>query len=104
MHEAQRQPLGAVVALLRSFGLRQALRAAATKIVEVKVVNPINEILPRNADAQTLSTYDLIRTQLFDPDRDRLEIAGDSVFGRLDFTPTFVQHMRGFKMVYLNPT
>ena len=42
-------------------------------------------------------------TQLFDPAHDRLELAAGSAFSRLDFRPTFVQHMRGFQMVYLNP-
>jgi hypothetical protein len=97
------QPLDAVIALFRSFGLRQAMRSASMKIVDVKVVNPINEWLPSNADAQTYSTSDNMVTQRFDSDHDQLEIAADMPFGQVDFTPTFVQHMHGFKMVYLNP-
>lgn len=104
LHEATRQPMSAVVALFRSFGVRQALKSAAMKVVEVKVVNPIGEHLPRNADAQTVSTSELLVTQQFDPASDQLEIAGDSVYGQLDFKATFVQHMRGFKMVYCNPS
>ncbi|MEZ4664823.1 MAG: hypothetical protein R2911_45415 [Caldilineaceae bacterium] len=103
VHEAARQPLNAVGALFRTFGIRQALRSAAMKQVPVKVVNPITKVLPRNADAQTIAEPAQMVTQLFDPQQDRLEIAGDSVYGQLDFRPTFVQHMRGFKMVYLNP-
>ena len=98
-----RQPLGAVATLFRSFGVRQALRSASMKVVDVKVVNPITERLPRNADAQTFSTSEKMVTQCFDPAHDQLEIAGASLFGQLDFLPTFVQHMFGFKMVYLNP-
>ncbi len=103
VHEATRQPLGAVVALFRSFGVRRALAAASMKEVAVKVVNPVNDVLSRNADAQTVSVSDTIVTQRFDPTNDWLEIAGNSPYSRLDFRPTFVQHMRGFKMVYLNP-
>lgn len=103
IREATRQPVSAIAALFRSFGIRQALRAAAMKIVDVKVVNPITETLPRNADAQTLSRSQEMVTQLFDPMQDRLEIADDSPFSRLDFKPTFVQHMRGFQMIYDNP-
>ncbi len=101
--ENARQPPGAALALFRSFGLRQAMRSASMKIVDVKVVNPINEWLPRNADAQTYSTSDSLVTQRFDPDHDQLEFAADLPFGQVDFVPTFVQHMRGFKMVYRNP-
>ncbi|NJN81402.1 MAG: hypothetical protein HC802_03390 [Caldilineaceae bacterium] len=103
IHEAARQPLNAVGSLFRSFGVRQALAAASMKEVAVKVVNPINDLLPRNADAQTISASDVIITQHFDPARDKIEIAADSVYSQLDFRPTFVQHMRNFKMVYLNP-
>lgn len=104
VHEAPRQPLNAVGALFRSFGLRQALRSAAMKQVRIKVVNPITAVLPRNADAQTVASPKQLVTQLFDPTRDQLEIASDSPFSQLDFQPTFVQHMRGFQMVYGNPT
>lgn len=104
VQEAARQPMGAVVALFRSFGFRQAMRSASMKVVDVKVVNPINEWLPRNADAQTYSTSDSMVTQHFDPAHDQLELAANMPFGQVDFTPTFVQHMRGFKMIYLNPT
>lgn len=103
VREAARQPLGAVAALFRSFGIRQALRAASMQVVEVTVVNPSTETLPRNADAQTMSVSQEMVTQLFDEKHDHLEIPANSVFSQLDFQPTFLQHMRGFQMVYLNP-
>lgn len=103
VHEAPRQPLDAVGALFRAFGLRQALRAAAMKEVSVTVVNPVSAVIPRNADALTIAAPQQIITQLFDAKKDRLKIPSDSAFGQLDFQPTFAQHMRGFQMVYGNP-
>ena len=102
VHEERRPSLAATIALFRSFGLREALRAASLKRVELKVVNPVSDVVRRNADARTISASDSIVAQLFDPRRDRIEIH-DRVYAALDFEPHFVEHMRGFKMVYLNP-
>ena len=97
-----RPPLSAGIALFRSFGFRQALRAAFMKTVETRVVNPISDVLPHNADAFTISASDSIVAQLFDPARDQITIH-DQIYGSLGFEAAFVEHMRGFKMVYCNP-
>ena len=68
----------------------------------MKVVNPIGEVLQRNADARTISDPGDAATHLFDPARESVEILAAPYAG-LGFRPAFVQHMRGFKMAYLEP-
>lgn len=102
VRQMTRPPLNSVVALFRSFGIRDALRAAATKTVEMYVVNPVSHILAYNADAQTISAPEAIVAQLYDAEHDHVVIH-QAVYGALDFRPDFVEHMRGFRMVYCNP-
>jgi hypothetical protein len=102
VRQARQSTLGATAALFGAFGLRLALRAASMKVIEVQVVNPISAHLPRNADARTLSHSAKIVAQLFDTKHDHLTLT-DGVYSQLDFRPTFIEHMRGFQLVYLNP-
>ncbi len=102
VRHARNPPLDAMIALFRNFGFGPAIRAASMKTIETKVVNPINPHLPRNADALTVSSSDAMIAQLFDPQQDQVTIAVPA-YAQLDFRPTFVEHMRGFKMVYLTP-
>lgn len=100
--EGKRPTLGATGALFKTFGIRGALRAAAAKTIEIRVVNPKGAVLDRNADARTISSIDDTATHLFDPRRESLEILAGP-YADLGFRPDFVQHMRGFKMVFLEP-
>jgi hypothetical protein len=102
VREMARPPMNAMQAMFKSFGLMGTLRAAGAKLVNTRVMNPVNPMLPRNAIAQTFAAYDDAVAQLFDPAHDTLEIA-HPLYGELDFHPQFVEHMRGFKMVYLEP-
>lgn len=97
-----RQPMNAASAMFKSFGFFKALQAASIKTVTTHVTNPINTVMPRNADAKTLSASDSLIAQLFDPAQDKLELFAQP-YTALDFKPAFIEHMRGFKMVYLNP-
>jgi hypothetical protein len=97
-----RQPMNAASAMFKSFGFLAALRASAMKIVQTYVTNRINEVMPRNADALTVSASTSLVAQLYDPAQDKIELI-EPTYGALDFRPEFVEHMRGFKMVYLNP-
>lgn len=102
VREMARPPMDATREMFRSFGLMGALRAASVKIVSVGVMNTVNPALPRNAIAKTFVANDGIVTQLFDPAQDSLEIS-HPLYGSLGFEPNYIQHMRGMKMVYLNP-
>ncbi|MBU6359042.1 MAG: hypothetical protein KGS46_03355 [Chloroflexi bacterium] len=48
-----------------------------------------------------MSASDTLVAQLFEPAHDKLALL-DGTYSALDFKPEFVEHMRGFKMVYLN--
>lgn len=97
-----RQPLGAMSALIKSFGFVKAMQAGAIKTVQTYVTNPIGPVLPRNANALTVSASQTLVAQLFDPAQDKMALL-DGTYSALDFKPEFIEHMRGFKMVYLNP-
>jgi hypothetical protein len=105
LRDSGRNSLAATLALFRTFGLRDAMKLAGMQEIETVVVNPVNEVLPRNADARTLAAPAKVTAQLFDASSsqpDRLEIP-HPVYGALDFRPALVEHMTGFKLVYLNP-
>ncbi|MEM7132936.1 MAG: hypothetical protein AAF702_41920 [Chloroflexota bacterium] len=102
IREMKRPPLSAGIALFRSLGVGQALRAAAMKVLTVRVVNPISDVLTNNVDALTASSSDSIVAQLFDSRHDQVRIA-NPIYAGLGFEPIFVEHMVGFKMVYLTP-
>ena len=46
-----RQPMGAAMVLIKSFGFVKAMRAAAIKTVQTYATNPIGAVLPHNASA-----------------------------------------------------
>jgi hypothetical protein len=102
VREMARPPMNATSEMFRSFGLMGALRAASAKVVSVGVMNLVNPALPRNAIAKTFAANEGVVTQLFDPAQDSLEIA-HPLYASLGFEPKFIQHMRGMKMVYLEP-
>jgi hypothetical protein len=100
VEEAARTSVNAVVPLLRLMGLSKFVRAARAPWLASQVVNPIG-LLPVNAEAQAYIVNDRQVLQLFDPTTDRLEFA-DPIYRAVQFRGQFVQHMYGFKFVYLN--
>ena len=102
VREQKRPSMAATTALFRTFGFGGALRAAKTDVVENRVVNPVGDVIPRNDEALTLSSSDKIVAHLYDPARDQVEITAAPYAG-LGFEPEFVEHLMGFKLVYLEP-
>jgi hypothetical protein len=66
------------------------------------VVNPLGVKLERNTVAEACTHNDVNVLRYFEPGADSLRF-GDTLYARLDFNPQVVQHMAGFKFVYLNP-
>jgi hypothetical protein len=97
---AARTRANTVVALLRVMGLRGFVQATNAPWLASQVVNPIG-LLPVNAEAQAYIVNDRQIVQSFDPARDRLEFA-DPIYCALHFRGQFIEHMDGFKFVYLN--
>jgi hypothetical protein len=58
--------------------------------------------LERNAAAESFTKNDVNLVRYFDSSLDELSF-GDTQYASLDFRPQFVQYMRGFKFVYLEP-
>ena len=88
--------------LMRLLGLRQTIRALRQPYLEAKVVNPISDVLPYNADAQSFLASDPPIVQFFDPATDGMNIY-HSETAVLNFQPYFVEHFAPFRFVYLHP-
>lgn len=92
----------ASLGLLGQVGLGQTIRVTRQPWVSMAVVNPLGVRLPHNAVAQALTKNDINNIRYFDPAHDTLTF-GATLYRDLGFQPHFVQHMRGFKFVYLEP-
>ncbi|WP_420643322.1 hypothetical protein [Candidatus Leptofilum sp.] len=88
--------------LLRLLGWRQTVNALRRPYLGAKVVNPISDRLPYNADAQSYIAADQPLIQFFDPATDLIEF-GPANNGQFDFQPQFIEHFAPFRFVYLNP-
>jgi len=83
-------------------GLRRVWTMARQPWVSLKILNPTGVLLARNAVAESFTRNDVNLVRYFDPATDKLEF-GDTPYASLGFEPHFVQYMRGFKFVYLEP-
>jgi hypothetical protein len=83
-------------------GFRRVWAMARQPWVSLRILNPTGVLLDRNAVAQSFTKNDVNLVRYFDPSKDEL-IFGDTQYASLGFTPQFVQYMRGFKFVYLEP-
>ena len=102
LRETSRASLRASWALLRSLGLRRLAAVARQPWIRTPIMNPVGEVVPDNALADSFTRADRSLLRSFDPRSDRLEFA-DARLRALDFAPRFVQRMTGFKFVYLFP-
>ena len=87
--------------LLPLFGLGGVMRLSSREIIHTQVMNRVSRVLPMNATSQTYTSADKIILQRFNPDVDKLTIA-QTPYNNLDFKPYFIEHMLGFKFVFLN--
>jgi hypothetical protein len=92
----------ASLALLAQLGLGQTLRVRRQSWVPMAIVNPIGVGLSRNAVAQALTKNATNTLRYFDPATDSITF-GNTPYHALHFEPQVVQHMEGFKFVYLSP-
>ncbi|MBX3013088.1 MAG: hypothetical protein KF832_16340 [Caldilineaceae bacterium] len=99
----QQATLRANLALARHLGWRKTLAVGRQPWVQMSVVNPVGVGLPRNAAAQAMTKNATNTIRYFAPNQDHLTIHA-SRYQALEFQPQVVQHMSGFKFVYLNPT
>jgi hypothetical protein len=88
--------------LIRLLGLRQTFKALSEPYLAAKVVNPIGEVIPINADAQSYLTADTPVAQFFNSATDRIALHHRKT-ADLNFQPQFIEHFAPFRFVYLNP-
>jgi hypothetical protein len=97
-----RASLRAGFAFAGQLGFTRAQAIARQPWVSMRVVNPLGVKLERNTVAEACTHNDVNVLRYFEPGADSLRF-GDTLYARLDFNPQVVQHMAGFKFVYLNP-
>lgn len=97
-----RTSAGVMFDLMRYFGLQASLNFTWQPNINARVVNTIGETLPANLDAYTFTHYDKVTLQYFDAAHAGLVI-DHPAYRMMDFKPEFIQHMIGFKFVYLHP-
>ena len=88
--------------LLRLLGLPHTIRAFRQPYLEAKVVNPIGEVIPYNADASTYLAADSPVVQFFSPATDAITIHHPGL-AAVNFQPHFIEHFAPFRFVYLQP-
>jgi hypothetical protein len=102
LHKPNQPALGASFALAGQLGCRRAMQINRQSWVSLAIVNPVGVVLPHNATAQAMTKNAANNVRYFDPACDSLTISA-TPYDNLDFQPHVVQHMDGFKFVYLNP-
>jgi len=102
LHAPLRQPAREARALLWQFGPLRMLRMARRPWLRALMVNPAGELDSYPWDAPAYLAGDALVINFFDPSHDVLHVQAEP-YNTLDFTPTFVEHIRGMKFVYLNP-
>jgi hypothetical protein len=100
------QPMRASTRATRAFaaqlGVGVVIRIGRQSWVSMRIVNPLGVSLAHNAAAEAHTNNDVNNLRYFDPSVDSL-VFGANSYRELRFVPKSVQHMDGFKFVYLSP-
>jgi hypothetical protein len=87
---------------MTQIGFSRAWAMARQPWIRLQIMNPTNVFLSRNAVAESFTKNDVNILRYYDSLSDEL-VFGDTRYASLDFRAQFVQCMRGFKFVYLEP-
>ena len=90
------------LALIGQLGLAETLRLNHKPWIGIRIINPVSILAERNMTAQSYAKTDVNRLRYFNGDEDSIALYA-SPYDQLEFKPLFVQHMKGFKFVYLQP-
>lgn len=102
LRRPDRASLRATLALTSQIGFARSMQLAKAPWVAMNVLNPLGVALLRNAVAETFTKAEVVRIRYWNPRADSLKF-GEGPYARLHFAPQFVEYMKGFKFVYLNP-
>ena len=102
VQESKQTSLKTGWSLARLLGLHQTVRALKQPYLGAKVVNPISEVLPFNADAQSFVAADAPVIQFYDSAKDTIAF-NPSTEAQFGFQPHFMEHFAPFRFVYLQP-
>lgn len=99
---SKRTSFGTMIDMARFFGFVDMMKFAAQPYLAATVVNTQSQVMPRNADAPTLSHNNRVALREWHTATDDIAITYPA-YADFDFRPLFVEQMSGFKMVYLHP-
>jgi hypothetical protein len=100
--EATRPSFLATWDLTRQIGLSRMWKLARQPWMGLRILNPTGVVLDRNAVADSFTKNSVNVVRYFQSTTDSLHLA-HPVYASLDFQPQFIQFMKGFKFVYLQP-
>jgi hypothetical protein len=101
IHTLANTPPKMGMALLKTLGWKGIRAFMAQPYLNTQALSRVGHF-NINASAQTFTHNDKVILQSFDEKRDRLNISHPD-YRNIDFRLSFVEHMEGFKFVYLNP-
>ncbi len=99
----RRNQMHATWSLMRLVGLKTMLANLSAPYTPMRVVNPVTPMFPQNNVAMAYAKSQTNLLRYYDPATDNLRFGG-APFDQLDFRPTYVQQMGGFRFVYLDPS
>lgn len=102
LHNHRRASLSASAALIARLGVRSMLALARQPWLRMQILNPLGVGLNRNASATALAKPDSTLVRYVDQRTDTLTF-GAPAYAALQFTPSCLEYMDGFKFVYLQP-
>jgi hypothetical protein len=102
VRETRRTSLRASLSLMHRLGWRRLAALAREPWIHAGIVNPIGDVVPHNAVADSYTRADTSVLRHFDGAHDRVAFR-HAGYQALGFVPQFVQTMRRFKFVYLFP-
>lgn len=95
-------PITASLSLSQVMGFGGMMRMSSQRILSSQAMNRINNHATLNMTSQTYTAPDKVILEKYNEDKHKLDIRQYPYDG-LAFRPKFVEHMLGFKFVYLNP-
>lgn len=93
---------GMFAPMIESLGMQGLWRAFTQPYISATVINPISEWAPVHRAAATFAAATHNIVQAYDLHSDTIAIMAEP-WSRLQFRPQFLEHLHGFKFVYLDP-
>jgi len=95
-------PITASLSLTQVMGIGGMMRMATQPYLSSQAMNRISGDMPINMTSQTYTAPDKVILEGYNKKKHKIDF-NQHPYDNLQFRPKFVEHMLGFKFVYLNP-